>query len=114
MGLDEGRVRRKADNEFKPVQSQKYGAVVTEWFGWEAQSKGVSIVHQLSSVEQCVGHRQVFALQQTLSTSFKVAFGMVTKCRLNNNEFNAVRNTSCADLRMETNEKFRTCQRWWI
>ena len=52
-------VRRKAEEDFRPVQSQKYGVKATEWLESEARRIGVRIIHKFNGKEKRIGSRNI-------------------------------------------------------
>ncbi|XP_038054119.1 uncharacterized protein LOC119726483 [Patiria miniata] len=101
-------VRRKADQNFKPFQSQKWGVMAAEWMDWVAYTDGVYIQHKLNAKEKQVGDRQIpvdgFCKQNNTVYQFQGCFWHGHRCHLNKSEFNHVRKTSMDELRQQTEQ----------
>ena len=101
-------VRRKAEQDFKPIMSQKYGAMATEWLEWEARSKGVHIVHQFNGTEKRVGTRKLpvdgFCRETNTVLNVHGCFWHVCRCQVFRNDIHPVRKISCETIRRETEE----------
>ena len=99
-------VRRKADQNFKPVMAQKHGVMATEWLEWEAKENNIHIVHQFNSTEKRIGPRKLpvdgFCQETNTVFQFQGCYYHGHNCHLNKTDYNQVRKAGFETLRQET------------
>ncbi len=52
-------IRRKAEENFAPKQSDVFGRMACEWLEWEANQMDIKITHKYNSKEKRIGQRQL-------------------------------------------------------
>ncbi|XP_038067357.1 uncharacterized protein LOC119737233 [Patiria miniata] len=101
-------IRRRADQDFKPIRSHKFGVMATEWLDWVAHCEDVHIRHQFNSTEKRVCERMIpvdgYCSDTNTVYQFHGCYWHGHPCHLNPNEFNKVRKVSIDDLRRQTEE----------
>ena len=99
-------VRRKADQNFKPVMAQKHGAMATEWLELEAKNSDIHIVHQFKCTEKLIGPRKLpvdgFFRETNTVYQFQGCYWQGHACHLSTTDYNQVRKASFETLRKET------------
>ena len=99
-------VRRRAENDFKPEASHKWGRSKMEWLEWVMKEEGVDIRHEFNGKEKRIGRRQlpVDGWCQETQTVYQFHGCYWHGCECMGKKMNNTKNVAMAALREETRE----------
>ncbi len=101
-------VRRKAEDDFAPKQTDVHGKMAAEWLDWEAHQQKVKIAHKYNGKEKQIGRRRLRMDGYCASTltcyQFQGCYWHGHECRPRD-EVNKKNGKTMAQLREETKEK---------
>ncbi len=102
-------IRRRAEEDFIPRQTDVFGKMAAEWLNWEAYKQNVKITHKYNGKEKQIGKRRLRVDGYYASTltcyQFQGCYWHGHQCDEVKDEVNKKNGKTMAQLREETREK---------
>ena len=97
-------VRRKAEDNFAPKQSDVFGRMACEWLEWEAHQMQLNITHKYNGKEKRIGRRQlpVDGYCAQTNTCYQFHGDIWHGCECQGNNVHPKNGKTMAELREET------------